>query len=301
MLASEDLSKYGSDPDSWHNLIMEAQIVDEFEIAYMLSTESLRQWPDNVDLLCDRLLLSLTHFRNADEAERIVNRLSALEDVKPYWRYWVNVGLYQVRMKNDRLTALQLLDEGLKHIRTDSLRDIFAAYRRVLVDAPPSRSIDSLDDLGDFYDEAKKVLEGRLRTGVTMGIENGHTLLIELAKLALENAVTGFEEGTSRPQVDTDQLNAALSYVEAAEQMFVGDANHRISAVYIVKAKILMALRRFREAQEIMLAIPAADVGSDPSIETMFEYASISLGLPNMRVQRETRDQEMEIMAPDEQ
>ena len=166
------------------------------------------------------------------------------------------------------------------NVRTDNIRDVLAAYRRVLIDAPPTEALQTREDLIVYYHKMRSILEDRLMLGVKLGVENGHTLLLELAKLALEGAANRFDSSSERPEIDERQLEAALRYVEAAEQIFVGDGNHRIGDVYMMKAKVLMAMRRYREAQEIMRAVPDAQARSDPSFPMMVGYASSALGNP---------------------
>ena len=289
-LVQGDLSQFGANSHTWHNTITEAQILNEYEAAYALTLESLQQWPDDVDLLCDHLQHLYTHFYDENAAREVRDELDQNLSAPRHWRYWVYSAMHEVTTYGNTEAALSLLDQGLLQVKLDDLRDVFAAYRRVLIDGPPMRPIADSDDLDRYYTEVRSMLESRLRRGVELGVENGHTLLVELARLALEGSVDSTDESDTELEFDKQILEKALGYIETAERTFVGDPNHRIEAVYAMKAKVLMAMRRYRDAQEVMLAIPESVVERDQSLSTMFEYASISLGLKSANVQRRSRD-----------
>ena len=88
-------------------------MIGEYEVGLILSEESLRQWPDNVDLLCDNLQFHYGQFWDPELATARMEQLDAMDAARSHWRYWVYGGLYHIRVKHNPEVALEYLDRGL--------------------------------------------------------------------------------------------------------------------------------------------------------------------------------------------
>lgn len=301
---------YTAPRDLWHNFAMVAARVRHMEAELALVQAGLVEWPDSVDLLCDELQLRHSTQYDPLRAEELWQKLWTMDRTRtaPFWRFWVYGAIYHVVEKNDRTTALQLLDQGLCSARRDSLMDILRSYRRVLVDSGPVQTL-TLDHLHDFQRECLAMLEQRYLQGIDLGVENGYVLAIELARLYqecarndLRRAPATTEDACSpdsnsvlypdrtqkyllqgslpRPEgSETNRyLEKALDLLDLAEQLYIGSTNHPVWGIYIARARILMAQHRYGEALKFLSAIPSSQLDSDPSLKTMRNLASLMTG-----------------------
>jgi tetratricopeptide (TPR) repeat protein len=272
-----NIDSYDASPLTWHTLAMIAGRVDHDEARLIIIQAGLRQWPEDVDLLCEemQMLASPAEGCNPRLGELKWKELVEMDRAKTgsYWRFWVYGAIHLARSLNSPKQALELLDEGLAHVDRDSLVDIFRSYRRVLVDSVPLRELSGMEDVSDYQSWATKVLEERLTLGLQLGLENGYVLAAELAQLYQERASIGTGD---------DNLKKALSYLETAERLYTGNRNHPIWDIYVSRARILMALRRYGDALKLLRSLPT-QMAVDPSIHTMLSVASLMTGEPTGR------------------
>ncbi len=239
----------------------------------------LLEHPNNVDLLCAVLQCRHSTHEDLSEAERIASQLEALPLTTKarYWRYWTYLAIYYGIEKGDRARAVQLLDEGLRYVRRDALNEYLRTYRRVYIDsAPPVDSAPSnLDEVAEEYEKSINLVADRLKRGLELGVENGYALAIELAILYQEQAYATRQEGGQ-----SESLQKALEVLEFAERMFTptqGDV-FPLHSIYKQKVNVLMGLKRYDEARELLLAMREAKVEFSPVQELQLQRAAIGLG-----------------------
>lgn len=287
-ILEEGLDNYTAPPDLWHNAAMVAGRV-EHRIAQLAFVEAgLREWPDKVDLLCDLLQYRHTSHYDIKEAQAVWQKLSEMprEITGPYWRFSVYGAIYHAVELCDPKTALELLDEGLKLVKRDSLMDILRSYRRVLVDSIPLEQIKDQEQLIAYHERVLEILEKRYQLGIELGVENGYVLATELAQLYQEQAGTMLppvprnsdEQILERPSAGKDDyLQKALEYLDLAEKLYTGNPNHPIWEIYEARARILMAQRRYGDALRMLSSLPQARQ-REPSIATMLKLAQLITG-----------------------
>ena len=290
---AEGLDNYAASPDLWHNAAMVAGRVRHREAQLAFVEAGLRDWPDNVDLLCDVLQYRHTSHYDPGKAREIWLKLSEMprEVTGPYWRFWVYGAIYHARELYDPNTALKLLDEGLKWVTRDTLMDILRSYRRVLVDSTPSEQFENPEQVIPYQRRALRMLEERYRLGIELGVENGYVLATEIARLYQEQA---YIETTNSPATaavslsddsaeerdrnrSTGYLNQALEFLDFAEKLYTGNPNHPIWEIYEARIRILMAQRRYGDALKLLRSLPQARQ-REPSLATMLRLASLMTG-----------------------
>jgi hypothetical protein len=271
------LDEYAAPPDLWHNVSMEAAQIDhELEIAIVQA--ALREWPENVDLLCDELQMRYSTHMDAARAAEIWEQLDKMDRkiTGGYWRFWSYGAIYHAMILKQRSNGLKLLDDGLHWVTRDNLMDILYAYRRILIDASPEEPI---ADIIAFQKDAMKQLEAKYLLGIQMGVENSYVLARELARLYQEQAGVSDPspdgEGASTSQ--RDYLQSALDALDLAEKLYTGDPNHPIYQIYQVRVRVLMAQKKFSDALKILECLPISGP-EDPSIQTMKTLAEQMLG-----------------------
>ncbi len=290
-LLEEGLDNYTASPDLWHNAAMVAGRV-RHRIAQLAFVEAgLREWPDNVDLLCDELQYRHTSHYDIEKAQEIWQRLSEIsrEVTGPYWRFWVYGAIYHaVELCNPQM-GLKLLDEGLKWVKRDGLMDILRSYRRVLVDSTPLEQIEDQEQLVAYHKQGLKILEERYKLGIELGVENGYVLATELARLYQEQAGATPSSPSSTslgadgqtleqsPSAKDDYLKQALKYLDLAERLYTGNPNHAVWEIYEARARILMAQHRYGDALKVLSSLPEVRQ-REPSIATMLSLAALMTG-----------------------
>lgn len=95
-IIEEGLDNYTASPDLWHNAAMVAGRVQHRIAPLALVEAGLREWPDDVDLLCDALQYYHTTHYDLQKAQEIWQRLENMprEVTGPYWRFWVYGATY---------------------------------------------------------------------------------------------------------------------------------------------------------------------------------------------------------------
>lgn len=279
-ILAEGLNHYTGSPDLWHNIAMTAGRVKHNQAQLAFVEEGLREWPEDVDLLCDALQYRYsTHF-DPEQAQRLWQTLANMprEQTGPYWRFWAHGAIYHATKLNDPATALQLLDDGLLAVKRDGLMDILRTYRRVLIDSVPLRKLNSIDQLSTYQQEAISILESRYQMGIQLGIENAYVLAQDLARLYQERA--GVEADESTPPETDSYLRKALAYLDLAEKLYTGDPNHQVWSIYVQRVRILMAQHKYGEALKILRSLPERMREVDPSLTTMYRLAAYMTGEP---------------------
>lgn len=283
LILKEGLDNYTATPDLWHNTAMVAGRVKHTVAQLAFVEAGLREWPDNVDLLCDELQYRHTTHYDLRKAAAIWQRLDELpkEITGPYWRFWVYGAIYHAVALCKPQKGLELLDEGLKWVKRDGLMDVLRNYRRVLVDSIPLEPIEDNRQFSAYQKRVFELLEERYLLGLKMGVENGYVLAVELARLYQEQAsggildrleLNGQEDEQSLHTSSNHYLQRAMQYLDLAEILYTGDPNHPIWEIYEVRARILMAQRRYGDALKLLSSLPQ-NRRNEPSIATMLSLA----------------------------
>lgn len=270
----DDIDDYTGSPDMWHTIAMIAGRVQHWDGRLLIIQAGLREWPNEVDLLCEQMQ---SHYSRAtaydpDGARQTWELLCSLgkDAVGTYWRYWVYGAIYHARELNDSRTAIDLLDEGLLYVRREYLMDIFRSYRRVLVDGTPVKQIADQGGIGEYQSWVLKTLEEKYKQGIVLSVEGGYVLATELAILYQEQAGSASEQN--------DYLEKALFYLDLAEKLYTGNSNHPIWDIYIVKVRIFMAQHRYGDALKILKSLPNQMVDRDLSLSTMKTLSALMTG-----------------------
>jgi len=293
-ILEEGLDNYTAPPDLWHNVAMVAGRVNHREAQLAFVQAGLREWPDNVDLLCDELQYRHSSHYDPEKAKEIWSKLTEMprEATSPYWRFWVYGAIYHARELHDPKTALELLDEGLKWVTRDALMDVLRSYRRALVDSVPSELLEDREQVIAYQRQALRILEDRYKLGLALGVENGYVLAVELARLYQELAGMGMigssvisstaerENSIGEQNLDReiDYLDKALEYLDLAERLYTGNPNHPVWMIYEARIRILMAQRRYGDALKLLRSLPQSRLRGDPSLATMLRLASLMTG-----------------------
>jgi len=261
----DEINEYSGTPDMWHTIAMIAGRAQHYDARISIIKAGLREWPDDVDLLCELLQSYYGRASSYDPqlARETWKQLCELgqEVVSPYWRYWVYGAIYHARELNDSQTALDLLDQGLSYIRRADMCDIFRNYRMILVDSVPVRTLDNHKLVEQYQSWVLKTLEQKYTQGIALGVEVGYVLAAELAVLYQEQAGNTSEEN--------DYLEKALFYLDLAERLYTGNPNHPIWDIYIVRIRIYMAQHKYGDALKILRSLPDQIIDIDPSLITM--------------------------------
>ena len=274
------LHEYTAPADLWFNFAMDCARLRVLELEMEALETGLLEHPDNnVDLLCAVLQCRHSTHEDLSEAERIASQLEALPLTAKarYWRYWTYLAIYYGIEKGDRARAVQLLDEGLRYVRRDALNEYLRTYRRVYIDsAPPVDSAPSnLDEVAEEYEKSINLVAEQLKRGLELGVENGYALAIELAILYQEQAYATRQEGGQ-----SESLQKALEVLELAERMFTPTQRDvfPLHSIYKQKVNVLMGLKRYDEARELLLAMREAKVEFSPVQELQLQRAAIGSG-----------------------
>ncbi len=285
----EGLDNYTAPPDLWHNISMVAARVQHQEVELDLIRSGLREWSDNVDLLCDELQLCHSSHYNPARAKEIWNQLNAMDRAKtsPYWRFWVYGAIYHATELDDRKTALALLDEGLRSVKRDALMDILRNYRRVLVDSAPESLLEDEERVKEYQHQVVETLERRYKLGVDLGVENAYVLATDLAQLYQEQAgkipnnISVQDTLTTSVATELSEnyyLNQSWNYLNLAERLYTGSPNHPIWDIYEARIRILMAQRKCGDALKFLSSLPQARFNRNPSLHSMLKLASLITG-----------------------
>jgi tetratricopeptide (TPR) repeat protein len=130
--------------------------------------------------------------------------------------------------------------------------------------------------VAEEYEKSINLVADRLKRGLELGVENGYALAIELAILYQEQAYATRQEGGQ-----SESLQKALEVLEFAERMFTPtqlDINFPLHSIYKQKVNVLMGLKRYDEARELLLAMREAKVEFSSVQELQLQRAAIGSG-----------------------
>lgn len=282
------LDEYEGAPDVWHNLSIDASRANHEDAELAIITKGLEQWPENVDLLCDAFSLhqSAGSFFDPAMAAHFWHILDSMDRQKTarYWRFWSFGAIYLAKDLYSPSQAVKLLDEGILRVPRDGLRGVLSTYRAVLSTSAPDSDPRSDDQIRQDYVRAFEITEKRLRLGIEMGIPSAYVLAIDLAEMYEEragmmpDATYGRSEAvTSHMNYQAAYLDRAMQWVDLAEARYTGDSNHPIWRIYIVRARILMAQRKYGDALRYLRSLPPSE-REDRQIQTLIRLAAISTG-----------------------
>jgi hypothetical protein len=269
---AQEVYRYTGPSDIWFNLSAEASRLRCWRESRMITNEGLKEHPDNIDLLCDLLQDSYSLYKDSEIAKNLWTRLSQLNEAQYYWRYWVFGAIYHANILHERAMAVSLLDRGLGCVSSDQISDLVRAYRRVLIDNPPSEYVGEIEERTTLEIDSFKKLESMYLWAISLGVEDSHSLLVELAQLYQERFGS---EGFSS---DEDYVEKAMQCLKLAEARYVGSPNHPIWEIYIPMARILMSQRRYSDALHYLRALPKNVLEADPSINVQLMLSSQMCG-----------------------
>jgi hypothetical protein len=150
-------------------------------------------------------------------------------------------------------------------------------YRSILIDSPPSSIPSDRKSREEQETRAFKQMEELYKWAISLGVEEGHSLAVELAKLYQEKAAQQSTSDSAR----VDFLQESLNYLDYAEKMFISRGeNHPVWNIYLPKARILMGLRRYSDALKLFKVLPKTVVNRDASISVQMRLAAEMLGEP---------------------
>ena len=281
---------YTGTPDIWHSVAMIAGRV-QHEGRLAIIEEGLKEWPDDVDLLCE--VLQSTYSKaanyNPQKARESWQTLCNLDKkiTGPYWRFWVYGAIYHAIHSGLPEKGVQLLDEGLLYVKRDGLLDIFRSYRRVLMDSIPIKSLGNAGEVEKYQrDEVVSLIEQRYLTGLQIGVEHSYVLATDLATLYQEQAANDewilFGQNVERTSGEKREsyLTKALHCLDLAEKLYTGSSNHPIAEIYEQRARILMAQHRYQDALKLFKVLPSSESRTDNSVEVMKRFAALMVGEP---------------------
>lgn len=276
--------------DYWFNLAASAGRLNLMNARTKIIDYALTQFPDNVDLLCDKFQTAYSGGSEAAgaEAAELWETLSALPQAKFYWRYWVYGANYHARVKRDRQAALQILDQGLLNVPSDELMDIVRNYRAVLIDEVPPippHDLDTKDRRAimeyrqSLEKEAFQQLEKIYKFGIELGVEGGYHLALQLAVLYMEHAAS--TPANTRQDDQDDYYKKALYYLDLAEKMFTGmqGINHPIWEVYLIRARVYMGQHKYTDALKLFRSVPESRrEDGNFNVDAQMKYAAAMIG-----------------------
>ena len=273
MVMNQVDSYYGS-PSTWHDMSVLAGRVGHRQGRLALVQAGIRQWPLDVRLLCEeaRMLVSFEEGCDHELGREKWQRLLAMEQSLTgfEWRFWVYGAEYKATFLGRTREGLKMLDQGVLKVKRKYLMNVFRAYRTILLDSIPGRELKTKAEMRNYQKWAGRVLEERFKVGLDLGVEYGYVLALDLAKLYQKKAASADEK-------EQEKLNKALYFLDLAESLFSGNRNYQIWEIYVTKARVLMALRRYGDALKIFKSLPSSE-RFRPSNANMLRLAALMTG-----------------------
>lgn len=269
-LISGDFTLLRGSANEWFNLATSAGRARNVTAEHRILEEAIKLHPDDVDLRLSLLQLRYTHGTVA-QAEEVLKEIEDLGEDRysPSWRYWAFAATLTARYLNDKYTAVEYLDKGLRRVPPADLLNIYRHYRVVLIDGfarPSAAGVSAAED----HAALTAMVEQKFREGLRLGIEDGYVLAVDLARLLRERSA-GVE-----PEEAARILDEALAFLDVAERTYTHDSNHPLEEIYVEKAITLMARRRYADALQILRSLP--DYLLDDSLRVMANYAANMTG-----------------------
>ncbi len=284
----DNAEEYTGPPEIWHNTCMVATRIS-YPRRLEIIRAGLREWPEDVDLLCDDLQFCYGTENDPARAKEIWSKLTRMDESQTaqFWRFWVYGAIFNAKTGKVQ-DGLELLDRGILAVRRDNLMDVFRGYRNVLVDNVPRRVLGNEQELIALHNEMLDILEAKLSLGIRLGIENGYVLALELARLYQEMAGTDFFDqgagstGSSEMQQRVNnKLRRALDMLHLAECLYTGDPAHPIQEIYERRVNILMPLHEYDEALKLLQSIPSSTLRLEEqriARDSMRRFATLKTG-----------------------
>jgi len=269
-LAGMDLRKLRGSPDEWFNLVTSAARSRNYTSAEKILEVAIDLHPDDADLRCEWFQFAYGHGSMA-EALEAREELENLGPDKTYacWRYWCYNSTFESQFLHDKERAVEILDQGLSHVPLAGLLNIYRNYRLALIDGATRPSLTADPSVTDHAAVVARV-EEKYRAGLSLGIESGYALAVDLAKLLRERT-------SGMPTEDADQiLDEALRQLDIAERTYTDDGNHPLWDIYKEKAITLMARRRYEDALQIFRSLPGYLLNDSTTV--MARYAANMTG-----------------------
>jgi hypothetical protein len=285
--------EYTAGPDIWFNFGALAGQVDHDRAQYEFAEAGLREHPNDVDLLCSQFqqfyAKSDMYYSPLAARERWEYlRKLPIEQTGPMWRFWVFGATYHSLELKNTAAAERLLREGLSYVRRGNLMNILRAFRFILLAGPPSRIV-RFEDLAVAQTDLFHTVENQFLQGINMGVEDSYVLALEIAEMYQERAGVTSVPVANQAAMTAEQRNyleQALDYLALAERLYNGDSNHPIYDIYIVQARVRMALKEYSKVVNLLQSIPIREQ-HEPSIATMLNLARQSIGLEPEALVRE--------------
>lgn len=269
-LIERDLSGLRGAADEWFNLATSAMRARNYTAAEQIIATAIKQHIDDVDLRCFKFSFCYGHKSIADarEARAELDALGS-EKTSTSWRYWCYNAQFESIYLGNKEEAARLLDTALKVVAPADLLNVFRQYRQVLIDGRANCSDPDAKRRADHKDRAQRV-EKAFRKGMSLGLETGYVLAIDLAKLLREQT-----SGMSPSEADP-VLEEVLGLLDVAERTYTENANHPLWEIYQEKAITLMARRRYEDALQIFRSLPEYLLSD--STRVMAQYAANMTG-----------------------
>ncbi len=269
-LIEKDLSGLRGAADEWFNLATSAMRARNYTAAEQIIATAIKQHPDDVDLRCFRFSFCYGH-KTIPDALKARAELDGLgsERTSTYWRYWCYNAQFESIYLGNKEEAARLLDKAMKVVPPADLLNIFRQYRQVLIDGRANCSDPDAEREADHREFAQRV-ENKFRHGMSLGMETGYVLAIDLARLLRERT-------SGMNLADADKvLEEVLELLDKAERTYTENANHPLWEIYEEKAITLMARRRYEDALQIFRSLPEYRLSD--SLRVMAQYAANMTG-----------------------
>jgi tetratricopeptide (TPR) repeat protein len=269
-LIETELGRLQGSADEWFNLATLAAQVRNYGAVEKILTAAIEIHPEDVDLRCEWFQFAYGHI-GITAAKTARESLEALgrDKTATFWRYWCYNATFESQYLGNKEEGVTLLDDGLRNVPPAGLLNVYRVYRTVLIDGSAHPSLRSKDWITDHTALVARVKEN-YQEGLALGIEAGYVLAVDLARL-LRERTTGMQTA------DADkELDEALRLLDIAERAYTDDGNHPLWDIYLDKAIVLMARRRYEDALQIFRSLPSYRLSD--SMKAMAQYAANMTG-----------------------
>ena len=270
LIETDLLHKLHGSADEWFNLSTSAARVRNYTACERILSAGIEQHPEDVDLRCSRFSFCYGH-RTIEDALAARAELEAMgqEKTATFWRYWCYNAIFESQHLGNREAGAQLLDRALAVVPSAGLLNVFRQYRFVLIDGRANPSHAEPKQSTDHAERVQRV-EDKFREGLSLGLEAGYVLAVDLAKLLRERS-----SGKESAEAD-EVLDEVLDLFDAAERTYTEDGNHPLWEIYGEKAITLVARRRYEDALQIFRSLPEYRLSD--SMRVMAQYAANMTG-----------------------
>jgi hypothetical protein len=127
----------------------------------------------------------------------------------------------------------------------------------------------------EYQDNVAKVVE-KYKLGLELGVENGYSIVLLLAELLQEQVYADAQKVHSRENESV--LKQALDLLSYAESMFTDSANFPLQSIYTQKVNVLMGLKLYDEAHELLLSIQNSGLELTQTQTLQLQRAALGAG-----------------------